>query len=374
MYLEILRKYKDKYGFNMFAFSLMPQELGLLLELKEGSTISMVMHDLNSSYTKYFNGRYKRRGHLFRSRFKSVVIEKEPYLLNMVRYIHLRPVSLGLAKQPVDFAFNTHLVYLDQLHSRQELSRVINSMLDLGNEINEASELLKKQFPDKKDYAEFMAQVTKEEMEGLRERINSTGVIGSDEFVKSVEEKIKQRLPQKEEITRTLTRPVILISITILLAGVVVGTIYLQKRVETLDKTEKEIAQRLRKTYEEFLEKGPQIGMPLIELDGTEWVIKLHRREEDTHYPAYDKVIFKDGTITSDHFLSRGFSASNYAMSFKDDGTIIWETMQRNNQGDTIFWRGEEKDNAMIGTLSMRGKDGALKKGVSYSSLGYQKF
>ena len=52
MYLEILRKYREKYGFKLFAFNLMPKQLGLLMELKEGSTISMIMHDINSSYTK----------------------------------------------------------------------------------------------------------------------------------------------------------------------------------------------------------------------------------------------------------------------------------------------------------------------------------
>ncbi|MBU1124892.1 MAG: transposase, partial [Candidatus Omnitrophica bacterium] len=96
MYAELLKKYKEQYGFRLFSFCLIPGTLSLLFELKgEEDSVSMVMHDINSSYTRYFNGRYNRRGHLFRERFKSVIVEKGPYLAKVLRYIHQRPRILG---------------------------------------------------------------------------------------------------------------------------------------------------------------------------------------------------------------------------------------------------------------------------------------
>ena len=43
-----------------------------------------------------YNGRYRRKGHLFQNRFKSIVVEEEPYFLELVRYIHLNPVRVGI--------------------------------------------------------------------------------------------------------------------------------------------------------------------------------------------------------------------------------------------------------------------------------------
>jgi hypothetical protein len=47
-------------------------------------------------YAREFNRRHHRHGHLFQNRFKSVVVEEEAYLLELVRYIHLNPVRAGL--------------------------------------------------------------------------------------------------------------------------------------------------------------------------------------------------------------------------------------------------------------------------------------
>ena len=68
-YLELLKKYKEQDGYKLFSFVLMPQQLNLLIEATEQATISTIMHDIASSYTKYFNNRYQRKGHLFQERF-----------------------------------------------------------------------------------------------------------------------------------------------------------------------------------------------------------------------------------------------------------------------------------------------------------------
>lgn len=110
-YLELLRKYKKQYGFKLFAFCLLPTHLHLLIELKEGITISDILHDLNANYTKYFNGRYARKGHLFQERSKIVVVEKKQYLPALSSYIHSNPLELGLVKDLKDYAYSSYLYY-----------------------------------------------------------------------------------------------------------------------------------------------------------------------------------------------------------------------------------------------------------------------
>jgi hypothetical protein len=57
------------------------------------------MKKLLTGYVVNFNSRHKRYGHLFQNRYKSIVCEEEPYLLELTRYIHLNPVRAGLVKR-----------------------------------------------------------------------------------------------------------------------------------------------------------------------------------------------------------------------------------------------------------------------------------
>ena len=50
------------------------------------------MRSLLTGYAGAFNRRHKRVGHLFQNRYKSIVVEEEPYLLELVRYLHLNPL------------------------------------------------------------------------------------------------------------------------------------------------------------------------------------------------------------------------------------------------------------------------------------------
>lgn len=54
------------------------------------------MRRLLTGYAVVFNLRHKRAGHLFQNRYKSIVCDKDPYLLELVRYIHLNPVRAGV--------------------------------------------------------------------------------------------------------------------------------------------------------------------------------------------------------------------------------------------------------------------------------------
>jgi len=54
------------------------------------------MRRLLTGYTVNFNKRHRRAGHLFQNRYKSIVCEDDPYLLELIRYIHLNPVRAGM--------------------------------------------------------------------------------------------------------------------------------------------------------------------------------------------------------------------------------------------------------------------------------------
>ena len=50
------------------------------------------MRRLLTGYVVTFNRRHKRYGPLFQNRYKSVLCQEDPYLMELVRYIHLNPL------------------------------------------------------------------------------------------------------------------------------------------------------------------------------------------------------------------------------------------------------------------------------------------
>jgi REP element-mobilizing transposase RayT len=80
-----------------YAWALLPNHFHLLLKPTRYPLASF-MRRLLTSYAVTFNLRHERTGHLFQNRYKSIVCEEEPYLLELIRYIHLNPLRAGLVK------------------------------------------------------------------------------------------------------------------------------------------------------------------------------------------------------------------------------------------------------------------------------------
>jgi putative transposase len=78
-----------------YAWALIPNHIHLLL--KTGKTpLSSVMRRLLTGYAVYYNRRYKRHGHLFQNRYKSILCQEDSYFLELVRYIHLNPLRADI--------------------------------------------------------------------------------------------------------------------------------------------------------------------------------------------------------------------------------------------------------------------------------------
>jgi REP element-mobilizing transposase RayT len=82
---------------SIFAWVLQPNHLHLFIETGR-DRISRIMRRLLTGYSVYFNRRYRRVGHLFQNRFKSILVERDAYFLELVRYIHLNPLRSQIVK------------------------------------------------------------------------------------------------------------------------------------------------------------------------------------------------------------------------------------------------------------------------------------
>ncbi len=96
-FVERLSSLLVKTGTDCFAWALIPNHFHLLLCCNHAD-LSRFMRSLLTGYAVTFNRRHFRSGHLFQNRYKSIVCEEEPYLLELIRYIHLNPLRAGLVK------------------------------------------------------------------------------------------------------------------------------------------------------------------------------------------------------------------------------------------------------------------------------------
>ena len=126
-FMDYVVKAKERYQFYLYAYCLMVNHFHLLLETKLPN-LSRIMHFIKGSYTTYFNIRHHRTGHLFQGRFKSIVVDKDSYFLELSRYIHFNPVRARIVKDPEEYVWSSYRGYLgkkDEYIDREQVEQYL---------------------------------------------------------------------------------------------------------------------------------------------------------------------------------------------------------------------------------------------------------
>lgn len=111
-YLQLLKKYTDKYKCSVYAYCIMDNHLHIHLDPK-GYDISKFMHSTNTAYVRYFNIKYKRHGHVFQERFESRILDTDEYNLTVSAYIHNNPHDLeGYCGKEENYKYSSYGIYL----------------------------------------------------------------------------------------------------------------------------------------------------------------------------------------------------------------------------------------------------------------------
>lgn len=97
---------------DIICYCLMPNHFHFLLRQIKNDGISTFISKLTNSYTRYFNTRHQRKGHLFQGPFKAVRIENDEQLIHVSRYIHINPSTGFLVENPQDYPYSSYLEYL----------------------------------------------------------------------------------------------------------------------------------------------------------------------------------------------------------------------------------------------------------------------
>lgn len=108
VFLDLLAKEVLQQGWVLYAFCLMGNHYHLLLETPEPNLVRG-MRRLNGVYTQAFNRRHRRVGHVLQGRYKSILVDKQAYLLELCRYVVLNPVRARMVASVEDWHWGSYL-------------------------------------------------------------------------------------------------------------------------------------------------------------------------------------------------------------------------------------------------------------------------
>jgi putative transposase len=177
-FLERVADYHDRYSVLVHCYVLMNNHYHLLLETPLGNLVK-VMHGINSCYTGYFNHKYSRSGHLFQGRYRAILVDKENYLLELTRFVHLNSVRAGIVDNPEKYRWSSFPGYVhhEKRKSWVEYSWVLSRF---GSDAVTAG----------RQYREFVQRKTSGNQQGPLRGVYGQSVLGSEGFVEERKGKI----------------------------------------------------------------------------------------------------------------------------------------------------------------------------------------
>ena len=182
----------DTYNIRLYAHCEMRTHYHALVETPQAN-LGRFMHSLNTAYTGFYNGRYRRHGHLFQGRYGAKPVEGDNYLLSLSRYIHLNPVHIRKVKAlPVseqlrhlhDFRWSSYRAYIGRAKTPD--------WLEAGPVLAQCGSTGKEQ---RQQYRQFVEKSLSEEDEELLSLLEGPRLaIGGDAFVDDIRARMIERM------------------------------------------------------------------------------------------------------------------------------------------------------------------------------------
>lgn len=196
MFLDLTGDFSERFQIDVFAYVLMDNHFHLLLRTREAN-LSKAMQWLGTTYTRKFNNRHDRSGHLFQGRYKSILVENDQYLLQLSCYIHRNPLRAGIVKRLAEYPWSSYLSYGYARKTPEWLN----------------TELILKLMPDKiNPHAEYRKKIQQysDETCNIWEDVQHGLIYGSEDFVTDIRSRFlsedkNPELPQYNRLAKTIS-------------------------------------------------------------------------------------------------------------------------------------------------------------------------
>ncbi len=176
-YLRCLKMSADKHGCDIHAYVLMTNHVHLLLTPQSDGSIGRMFQSIGRDYVRYINQKYQRCGGLWEGRHKGNIVESCRYLLLAMRYIEMNPVRAGMVEHPAEYRWSSYVG--NALGESSAILRHHEEYLVLGKTPKARGAAYNAMFDEFSNV---------DELELIRQSLNSGTPLGSDQFKKNIEE------------------------------------------------------------------------------------------------------------------------------------------------------------------------------------------
>lgn len=193
-FLDLLEDTADMFNIRVSSYCFMPTHYHLLVQTPDAN-LARCMRHINGVYTQWYNRRYGYEGTLFRGRYKSILIDADSYLLQLVRYIHRNPITAGLVEKLSQYPWSSHKGYISKAMKWDWLNKdFILSMLS-----SKSHQRIRR-------YNQFVNESDSEEINRFFNQKNVPPILGSEKFIdwikgKFLEEKSHMEVPASKMLS-----------------------------------------------------------------------------------------------------------------------------------------------------------------------------
>jgi REP element-mobilizing transposase RayT len=192
-FLEVLKETATLYKLRVAAYCLMPNHYHLLVQTPEAN-LSRCLRHIDGVYTQRFNRFHGTDGPLFRGRYKAILVEKDSYLLPLVRYIHHNPARAGVTRKWESYEWSSHRHYISGIEKENWIYKGFILSLFPGAKEDRI-----------KAYRRYAALEDDKNVVKVLENKKWPSILGSEKFIRWIRErffsdKLNDEVPQSKEL------------------------------------------------------------------------------------------------------------------------------------------------------------------------------
>jgi putative transposase len=159
--IKQIKEFMKVYDYEILCYTIMSNHYHIIIRTNE-IPLSKIMHRINNIYSKFYNCRNERTGHVFEGRYSCKLIDNDAYLIRLLRYIHKNPVRANIVSNISSYRWSSDYFYRNNKDSfvkidfilklfserRKEALMAYSKFMseDYKNE-NEENESIKVKFP-----------------------------------------------------------------------------------------------------------------------------------------------------------------------------------------------------------------------------------
>ena len=135
-FIKQVKETVEGMGYLVFGFVLMDNHYHLIIQTLD-KKLQGIMHQINNKYSKYFNSKYKRVGHVFQGRYKAILVQDERYLIGLLRYVHQNPVEAHICRTVEEYKWSSDIFYRKSIKGFVSIDTVLDMLDENRKEANQ---------------------------------------------------------------------------------------------------------------------------------------------------------------------------------------------------------------------------------------------